>query len=147
MKKLFILAIAATAMVSCSQSSTTTTDAPFNLDSAKAAVVAANTYFTEAISKNDSVAAASIYAKDATMLMASMPNIVGRDAITSFIGGGKRMGIGTIKLNVVEVLGSKELLSEEGTYEIVDAAGASMDKGKYLAIWKLKTENGRSTVI
>ena len=137
MKKILFSVFAAVAIMSCSQSATTTTEATtINLDSAKAGINAANAVFTESLGKGDSATVGSLYAKDACLLFAGMPSICGQDAIISFMGGAKRMGIGTIKLDSVEFWAGKEVVTEQGTYEMVDPAGTTMEKGKYIAIWK-----------
>jgi hypothetical protein len=76
MKKICFLLFAAPFVFACNQSTPTAEAAgSFNLDSAKAAITAANNSFSAAIAKGDSVAAAALYTKDACLMMAGMPKI------------------------------------------------------------------------
>lgn len=142
MKKLFFLLITAAAMVACNQN-TETKDATtsFNLDSAKAAIDANNKVFTESFEKGDSALFISCYTTDGCVMPdGGAPKMCGTEGLAGFFAYGKQMGIRSIKLVTTEVIGGKELVSEEGTYEIMDAAGKTMDKGKFIVTWK--EENG-----
>jgi len=139
MKKLFFVLFAATVIISCNQPAASGDAAgSFNLDSAKAGINAANAAFTEAFSKGDSAAMSALYAKDACLMLTGMPKICGNAAIGGFTATAKKMGLGGIKLTTLEVTGGKELLSEEGTYEMLDLKGASAEKGKYIVVWKME---------
>jgi len=71
MKKICFFFIAATIIIACNQPAGTKDVAgSFNLDSAKAAIVAANNLFSEAIAKGDSTAASALYSKDACIMQA-----------------------------------------------------------------------------
>ena len=137
MKKLCIILSAATItlLFSCSQPATPAAD-DFNLDSAKAAVIAGETAFMDAVSKGDSAAAAALYTKDACLMMQDMEKICGQDKIGSFLASFKKMGASAIKAHTVEVIGGKDILAEEGTYEISDSTGTTIETGKYLCTWK-----------
>jgi ketosteroid isomerase-like protein len=63
------------------------------------------------------------------------PKICGREGIARFFAGAKKMGMASFKLTTVEVTGGKELVSEEGSYEISGADGKALDKGKYIVNW------------
>jgi len=137
MKKLYLLFSAAILFIACSQPVGSKDQAgTFSLDSAKAAIAAANTVFADAMAKGDSVAVAALYAKDACMMQPGMPKICGNAAITSFFAGAKKMGVGGIKINTIEVTGGKELVSEEGSFELLGLDGKTIDKGKYIVTWK-----------
>lgn len=139
MKKLCLLFSAATLFFACSQPSSTENAADtFQLDSAKAAIAAANMIFEDALAKGDSAASAALYTKDGCILQSGMPKICGSAAIASFFGGAKKMGVGGIKLTTIDVSGSKELVAEEGNYELLGLDGKTIDKGKYLLTWKLE---------
>jgi len=139
MKKLFFVLFIATAIISCNQPSGSGDAAgSFNLDSAKAGIAAANSAFVATFGKGDSAAVAVLYAKDACLMLTGMPKICGNAAIGGFAASAKKMGIGGIKLATVEITGGKEIVSEEGTYEMLDLKGASMEKGKYIVVWKME---------
>ncbi len=137
MKKLLFVLLAATALFACKQpAGNADSVATFNLDSAKKAITAANNVFTDAFGKSDSVGVSNCYAKDGCIMPTGSPKICGRDGIAGFFMGAKKMGLASLKLTTVEVAGAKELVSEEGTYEISGADGKVLDKGKYLVNWK-----------
>jgi len=137
MKKICFFFIAATMVLACSQPASTKDAAGlFNLDSAKAAITAANNLFSEAIAKGDSTAASALYSKDACIMQAGMPKICGASGIESFFASSKKMGIAGIKITSLEVVGGKEMVSEEGAYELLAADGKTIEKGKYIVNWK-----------
>jgi len=138
MKKLCFVLCSAFLLASCGDSAGTKEAAApaFSLDSAKADIDANNTAFVEAMKKGDSVALAASYTKDGCMLPDNMPKACGAQAVTSLFNGLYQMGIQNLKLQVTEVIGNSDLVSEEGTYELFTNEGASMEKGKYIVTWK-----------
>lgn len=140
MKKIFFILSGCAFLFACSQQkSTTETAAPaFNLDSVKAAIEANNAVFIAAMKKGDSATMASCYTKDGCMMAPNMPKACGSQALGGMFGGMHKMGLENLKLQVTEVLGTSELVSEEGTYELLTNEGASMEKGKYLVTWKME---------
>ena len=110
--------------------------ATFHLDSVNMAITSANNVFTDAFAKGDSLGVSNCYAKNGCIMPSGSPKICGKDGIAGFFMGAKKMGMASIKLTTVEITGGKELVSEEGTYEISGADGKVLDKGKYLVNWK-----------
>jgi ketosteroid isomerase-like protein len=108
---------------------------PFDLAKAKAAIEAENAKFMEATKKGDSLGMTANYSDDALILP---PNgePVPKAAITSFWGGFIKMGVKDVKLSVVDVTGNADLLSETGNYEIFGDKNKSLEKGKYVVVWK-----------
>jgi len=51
------------------------------------------------------------------------------------------MGMRNIVLTTTQVYGSGDYVTEEGTYELFAAENKSIDKGKFLVLWK-KTDAG-----
>jgi uncharacterized protein (TIGR02246 family) len=139
MKKLCFLFITGAAIISCNQPAGSGIAAgSFNLDSAKAGIATANSAFSDAFGKGDSAAVAALYTKDACLMMTGMPKLCGAAAIGDFTATAKKMGIGGIKLTTVDLIGCKDLVSEEGIYEMMDLKGAPMEKGKYIVVWKME---------
>ena len=68
------------------------------------------------------------------------PKMCGAEGLSQFLAMAKGLGVADIKLSTVEVIGGKELVSEEGTYVVLAADGSTIDKGKFLVTWK--QENG-----
>jgi ketosteroid isomerase-like protein len=113
----------------------------FNKDAVRDSIEAANVVFTQAMLKGDSTAGADNYTSDAKVMGPNMPSVSGRDGITGFAGEFSRMGLKDFKLNVVDIWGNEDMVVEEGTYTMGDDKGNTVDKGKYIAIWK--KENGK----
>jgi ketosteroid isomerase-like protein len=141
MKKIFFLLLASYAFYSCSeQTGTKVTAGSFNMDSVKAAINANNKAFSESLKKGDSLACIASYTTDGCVMPTGTPKMCGVKGIGDFYHWTQQMGLGELVLTVSEVVGGKELVSEEGMYELVGKDGKSMDKGKYIVTWK--QENG-----
>ncbi len=139
MKKLCFVLFSAFLFASCGESAGTKDAAPaFNLDSAKAGIEANNASFVDAMKKGDTAAMAALYTKDGCMMPSNMPKACGAEGLKALFGGMRQMGIENLKLQVTEIIGSSELVSEEGTYELLTNEGASMEKGKYIVTWKME---------
>ena len=95
--------------------------------------------FEEEIRKGDSVALASHYASDAIVMPPNSEMIKGSD-IMSFWGSVIRMGVKDLKLNITNIDGDGDVYAESGTLEIFGADNTSLDKAKYVVVWK--KENG-----
>ena len=73
---------------------------------------------------------------------ANAPKMCGSQEIVKFFREGYSQGLRSGKFTTVAVYGdAKEFVTEEGIGEIFDAKGDSIDRGKYLVLWK-KTEDG-----
>lgn len=95
--------------------------------------------FGEEIKRGDSVALASHYASDAVVMPPNSEAVKGND-IVGLWGGAVRMGVKDLKLDITDITGSGDLYAETGNYEMFGADNKSLDKGKYVAVWK--KENG-----
>ena len=113
----------------------------FSLDSAKAAIAESNKTFGAGFTTGDSAAFVSHYASDGCISPSNMPRMCGTQAITAFFNGGYAMGIRNIALITEEVMGGKDAVVETGKYEMFAANNVSIDKGKFIVIWK--EENGK----
>lgn len=120
---------------------TATTASSFNLDAAKADIAASSETFGSAFANGDSVNFASHYTSDACINPSNMPKMCGTAAITAFFNGGYKMGIRGIKITTAEVMGGIDAVVETGTYEMFADKNVSIDKGKFIAVWK--QENGK----
>ena len=138
MKKLCVLFLSAMIILACNQpTANKEVTGSFNLDSVKAAIAANNKTFTEAIEKGDSGLFVSNYTTDGCVMPnGGAPKMCGAEGLSKFFGIAKQMGVNSIKLTTTEVLGGKDLVSEEGLYEILDKTGNAIDKGKFIVTWK-----------
>jgi len=109
--------------------------ASFDVNEAKATIDQNNKGFVADFAKGDSAAIAARYSKDAKLLPDGAPAISGTDNIKGMWGSFARSGL-DLKVDVVDVWGNDELLTEEGSYTMTDKAGKQVDKGKYIVVWK-----------
>jgi ketosteroid isomerase-like protein len=120
---------------------TATTETGFNLDAAKADIAASNETFGSGFANGDSVNFVSHYTSDACINPSNMPKMCGPAAINAFFNGGYKMGIRAVKITTAEVMGGKDAVVETGTYEMFADKNMSIDKGKFIVVWK--EENGK----
>ena len=140
MKRLLLFALPASLLFgACNDkkdTAVTTTTPIVNLDSAKSQINASNLAFGQTFAKNDSVAFVNMYTSDACIMPSNLPKMCGREAIGTFFSQGVKMGIRNIVPSSVEVMGSNDTVIETGTYDMQVEGGKSIDKGKYIVIWK-----------
>jgi ketosteroid isomerase-like protein len=91
--------------------------------------------FEEEIKRGDSAALAAHYGSDAVVMPPNSGEVKGND-IAGLWGGALRMGVKDLKLNITDVSGGGDLYAETGTYEMLGAENKSLDKGKYVVVWK-----------
>lgn len=134
MKKAILTIFMATSLFACK--SNMETKPAFDLESAKKEIAAANSAFETAVSKSDSVGLASLYTMDTKWMNPNGPTVEGRAALVSKFSQDFQTGIGSAKLNTVEIWGDENYVTEEGNYLIFAKDGSQIDKGKYLILWK-----------
>ncbi|MEZ5864007.1 MAG: DUF4440 domain-containing protein [Geminicoccaceae bacterium] len=105
-------------------------------DRDEAAIAAVNGRIVAAFRDRDAAAAAACYTADGRLMAPGAEPHVGPAAIGASIQAGFATGISGLRLatETLEVLG--DTAWEEGVYETFDAAGRSLDLGKYIVIWK-----------
>lgn len=109
------------------------------------AIGAVNAKFGEAVRKGDSAAIGALYTENAKLLPPNGEMIQGRDGIQAFWSGGIKMGIKDAILTTVEIVGTGNLVSEVGTYDLAiqpEGQGVIKDAGKYVVIWKKTAKEG-----
>jgi ketosteroid isomerase-like protein len=127
-------------LIACDAKVETTATNSFNMDSVKANIAASNAAFGKAWATGDSTSFASRYSTDACINPPNMPRMCGTAAITAFFNGGYAMGVRNIQLTTDEVMGGAEAVAETGKYAMLDSAGNTLEKGKFIVLWK--EENG-----
>jgi ketosteroid isomerase-like protein len=145
MKKIFLPLVAGcTILFSCTSEAPKTEVAAadtFSLDSAKTAIAASNATFGAGFATGDSTGFVSHYSSDACISPSNMPKMCGTAAITAFFNGGYKMGIRGATITTTEVMGGSDGVIEIGNYEMFADKNMSIDKGKFIVIWK--QENGK----
>ena len=96
--------------------------------------------FEEEMSKGDSTALAAHYGSDAIVMPPNSEVVKGND-IVHLWGGAIKMGVKEFKLNTTDISGDGNFYTETGTYEMLGAGSKSLDKGKYLTMWKKDNGN------
>ena len=110
-------------------------ESTFDLSAAKAEIETANEKFVAFWAETNSTGVASLYTEDTKMMLAEIPTVEGRENIATTLTGFMSMGISNVDLKTVEVWGTAECLTEEGTYTMF--AGEDIaEEGKYLVLWK-----------
>ena len=111
--------------------------AAFNLDSVKVAIDASDKAYGACFATGDSTKFVGCYTADACINPPNMPRMCGPQAISAFFNGGYKAGIRNINLTVEEVFGGPSSVAEIGKYDLQGDKGVSMDKGKYIVVWKM----------
>jgi ketosteroid isomerase-like protein len=113
-----------------------------NLREAKKAVAEANLIYFDLYNKNDG-SILNLYAQDACLMAPNAPAICGIKAIAKDFKD--TYAAGTVKggkfLTTAVYGDALEFITEEGSWQVFDANGKSIDEGKYLKLWK-KTKDG-----
>ncbi len=147
MRNVFRTALIATVFIfACNNPSTTdnptaTRDSASHDDdeSVKAYIRKEASNWGEEVRRGDSTAMAAHYASDAMVMPSNSEPVKGND-ILKFWGSVVRMGVKDLKLNITDISGTGDVYAETGTLELFGADNKSLDKGKYVVVWK--KENG-----
>ncbi len=145
MRKLFnaVLLLTAVSFVSCNSKTDKSIEAKDSAgnddETVKSYIRNEGSNFEEEVRRGDTAAMAAHYASDAMVMPDNSEPIKGKD-ILGFWGAALRMGVKEVKLDITDISGGGELYSETGNLELFGADNKSLDKGKYVVVWK--KENG-----
>ena len=95
-----------------------------------------NETYSERFMSNDSIFYADRYCLDAQVFSPGLPAVIGRDSIRAFFYNKGNNDEVKIELPAGNIYGSEDLAVEEGSYNFPDGKGGSVDKGKFIALWK-----------
>lgn len=94
----------------------------------------------ERYNKGDADGVANLYAEDGIVLAPGVPAAVGREAIRAYIAtdiaGSKAAGLTFNGGDISGVGIAGDLAWVSGAFSITDAAGAAVDNGKYLSLFR-----------
>jgi len=113
---------------------------PFNIVKVKQLIETNHKAYGENFAKGDAAQFAKHYAGDGCIFPTHFPKICGTGAINAFFDSAYKMGARYIQLTANEVMGGPDLVVETGNYELFIENNISIDKGKFIVIWK--QENG-----
>jgi ketosteroid isomerase-like protein len=133
-----VLSLLAACLAACNSTPATDASAPttFNLDSVKTHIAEMNKSYGKRFTTNDAAWYKERYCKDAAVYSPNVPPVIGIDSIISFFYGSGNNGEAVIELPPNNIYGNAELVVEDGTYNFPDGKGGSVDKGKFIALWK-----------
>ncbi|MCL4212308.1 MAG: SgcJ/EcaC family oxidoreductase [Gemmatimonadales bacterium] len=131
-----VVLVAAAALVAACQPSNTTRDV-------KAEVEAANAAFSAAVAAQDAAAVSRLYTEDGWLMAPNGPTAKGRAAIAEAFTGMLGSGIAGVTLTTEEAQGTDSSATEVGRYALTNAAGETVDEGKYLVWWRRTADGWR----
>ena len=102
------------------------------------AITAAIEKFMAAYNQGDAAGLAALYTENGQLLPTSSEFITGKPAIQKFWQARMDPGVRSIKLESVEIEAHDETAIEVGVYSVQGQENQVLDRGKYIAIWKLE---------
>jgi ketosteroid isomerase-like protein len=102
----------------------------------RAEIEAANRQFEATAAKGDGKGIAALYTSGGQALPAGSDVVSGTEAIGKFWQGVFDSGVKGARLKTLEVDSAGDNAHEVGQYELFDATGKTLDRGKYVVIWK-----------
>ena len=135
-----ITALSLFLLTACNNASTSVTTrdsaAAFDVTAMKPIIEEKDNAWAKAIITSDSAAMVNNFTKDGKIFPPNNDPIVGRDAIASFVSAVLKFGIKEYKDEISALYGNEDNLIDEGMYTMGDGKGNTVDKGKYIAIWR-----------
>ena len=96
-----------------------------------------NKQYGEAFTKNDSSLFLDCYAPDACLLAPNTPALCGEKGLQLFYKAAYKTGMRNIIFTTADWYGyNGEYVTEQGTYQQLDAGSNPMGAGKYLVVWQ-----------
>jgi ketosteroid isomerase-like protein len=108
----------------------------FDITAVKNHIIEMNKTYGNRFMTNDTAFYTERYCKDAAVYSPQVPAVKGREAIINFFYQDGNNKEAKIELPAGDIYGNAELVVEEGTYNFPDGKGGSVDKGKFIALWK-----------
>ena len=104
------------------------------------AITEANTELMARFRSGDTDSIGELYTKNGQVMPPNSTSVVGRKDICAFWQSLRDSGVMEITLNEGDVEGCDELATEVSTFKLVGKNNQTIDRGKYIVIWK--QENG-----
>jgi len=102
----------------------------------KSSIEVINGKFADAFRSGSADNLSAYYMVDAQLMPPGMAPISGSDQILAYWQGAMSAGIGSVRLQTSAVSGSGNEVIEYGNYTIFAGEDFTVDKGKYIVIWK-----------
>ena len=108
----------------------------FDVTAMKKIIDEKNNQFTKAHVTNDSAAIVNFFAQDAKVFAPNSDAVIGRPAIAVLVGQYQKFGIKEFREETTALYGNQDYLINEGIYFISYGKDNTIEKGKYLNVWK-----------
>ena len=95
-----------------------------------------NLIYDKAFVAGDSATVMAHFTEDARVFPTNSEQIIGKNAIAPLISQFLKFGVKAFTDETTRVIGSGEYIIEEGNYFLGGDKGATIDKGKYICVWK-----------
>jgi ketosteroid isomerase-like protein len=140
---MYFLLLTGTAFLATGCSNNTATTATvkdstvtFDPSSVKKTIEEGNKEFAKAFTGGDSAAMVNHYTEDGKIFPPNADAVIGRAAISALVSEFLKFGIKEFRDETTALYGTEENLVEEGNYFMGDGKGTTLDKGKYICIWR-----------
>ena len=112
------------------------------LEKIREAIAQSNRLYSQGFEKHQAALVVERYSTDGAIMAPNTQAITGREGFLAFFNGGYEHGIRKVYFQTIKVFGSSgDFVNEEGLYELKDEKGQTIDRGKYIVVWK-KTKSG-----
>lgn len=113
-----------------------------DMDNIAVEINASNQLYSKGFETHNAALVVNRYAADGAIMPPNSISISTPQGFLSFFNNGYEHGIRKVSLHTTGLFGrSINMINEEGLYELKDEKEQTIDKGKYLVVWK-KTRNG-----
>ncbi len=140
---LFTLASSAFLITGCSNNNSDAANknnedsmATFDLPAMRKIVDEKNNEFAKAFVSGDSAVMVNHYTTDAKLFPPNTDEVIGRDAIAAVVSQYLKYGIKEFKDETTALYGNGDNIIEEGNLFMGDGKGNTIDKGKYICVWR-----------
>jgi ketosteroid isomerase-like protein len=99
-----------------------------------------NLAYNNAFVQGDSITAMDHFTEDASLFAPNSEQLIGKAAFAPLLSQFLKFGIKKFTDETTKVMAAGEYIIEEGNYFLGGADGSTIDKGKYLCVWR--KENG-----
>lgn len=110
--------------------------APFDLQAARAIIEQRNAQFTAAHVSGDVAAIDAMFTRDARSFPPGADAAVGPDALHTLTVEFLKHGVKAFTERTTTLYGTADLLIDEGEYSLTYGPENSVERGKYLNVWK-----------
>ncbi len=124
-----------------SEKETESSNDTFDVAAMKKIVEERNLVYSKAFVDGDSITVMDHFTEDARAFPPNAEQVIGKSTIALLISQFLKFGIKEFTDETTRVLGSGKYIIEEGNYFLGGDNGTTLDKGKYVCVWK--KENGQ----